>query len=363
MTVLYTDDFESYVDYAVPSGWVNATGENGWKVRDASAYAVSGTKAMLAVGMSDSYACVYKGIAARQSVDYLIKQKAKFKTTELLLQRVLHTGPTESGYLGSSAYRVQFTSTASSVAASLTRWDGNTYTSELAAGNRSWSVAADDIINIRLLVDGLNVSVWVWDASNESMPSSAMMTYTDSTQRDAGYLAIELNNGAGTTLTSFDDVTISDVSAGGASASFTITTEDATISGSGEVRPMASFAVTSASATFSGSAYTGSSKASISATAGDSTFSGSAVGDVTQGVITTPALKNNTGTVLVNETGITVYVYTPDTGALVVKKTGQTTNVSGVLTVADALITASTLYRIVIALSSGAEGMDKVTAS
>ena len=156
---------------------------------------------------------------------------------------------------------------------------------------------------------------------------------------------------------------IFDESVSGATAEFTVTTADATFSGAGEVRPMASFSVTSAAATFSGSAFTGQAEADISAMTDDSTFSGSATGDTSSGTITTPALKNNTGTVLANETGITVYVYTPDTGALVVKKTGQTTNASGVLTVTDALIVASTLYRVVIVLGSGAEGMDKVTAA
>lgn len=149
----------------------------------------------------------------------------------------------------------------------------------------------------------------------------------------------------------------------GASAFFTVTAADATFAGSGYVQPMASFAVTAAAATFSGSASTGEASASIAATAGNATFSGSATGDVSQGVITTPALKNNTGTVLANETGITVYVYTPDTGALVVKKTAQTTNASGVMTVTDALIVAGTQYRVVIVLGSGAEGMDKLTAA
>lgn len=149
----------------------------------------------------------------------------------------------------------------------------------------------------------------------------------------------------------------------GPSASFTVTAADATFSGSGYVRPMASFAVTAENATFSGSASSGSASATINGTAENATFSGSATGDTSSGVITTPALKNNAGTVLSNETGVTVYVYNPTTGALVVKKTGQTTNASGILTVTDALIAAGTQYRVVIVLGSGAEGMDKITAS
>ena len=81
------------------------------------------------------------------------------------------------------------------------------------------------------------------------------------------------------------------------------------------------------------------------------------------GSFTLPALKNNTGTLLANESGITVYVYSVVDGSLVVTKTGQTTNASGVMTVSDAAIVSATQYRVVIVMSGGAEGMDKVTAA
>lgn len=98
-------------------------------------------------------------------------------------------------------------------------------------------------------------------------------------------------------------------------------------------------------------------------TATGGVFSGGAVGYATQGTITTPALKNNTGTVLANESGITAFVYNPVTGELIIKLTGQTTNGSGVMTLNDASIVSGTQYRVVIILGSGAEGMDKLTAS
>lgn len=150
---------------------------------------------------------------------------------------------------------------------------------------------------------------------------------------------------------------------GSTSAQFAITADDATFSGGAIVSPMASFVVTAADAVFSGGAISGSATAQISASADDAVFAGAAVGDTSSGSITTPAMKNNTGTLLANETGITVYVYHPTTGALVVKKTAQTSNSSGVVSVTDALIVGGTQYRIVIVLASGAEGMEKLTAS
>lgn len=73
-------------------------------------------------------------------------------------------------------------------------------------------------------------------------------------------------------------------------------------------------------------------------------------------------LKNNTGTLLANETGATVYVY-QTSGAHVVTKTSQTTDGSGLMTVTDAALVSGTTYRYVIVLGSGAEGMDKSAAA
>ena len=149
----------------------------------------------------------------------------------------------------------------------------------------------------------------------------------------------------------------------GASATITATTTTPAFSGSAQVAPLTSITVTTASPTFSGGASTGSAEATITATPESPAFSGSATGDTSQGTLTLPVLKNNTGTVLANETGATVHVYAVSTGNKVVTKTSQTTNGSGVMTVTDALIVAATQYRVVVVLGSGAEGLDKVTAA
>lgn len=149
----------------------------------------------------------------------------------------------------------------------------------------------------------------------------------------------------------------------GASATITATTTTPAFSGSAQVSPEASITVTTASPSFSGGASTGSAEATVTATTASPAFSGSATGDVSQGVLTLPVLKNNTGTILANETGATVHVYAVSTGNKVVTKTAQTTNGSGIMSVTDALIVAATQYRVVVVLGSGAEGLDKVTAA
>ena len=69
------------------------------------------------------------------------------------------------------------------------------------------------------------------------------------------------------------------------------------------------------------------------------------------GTITTPVMKNNTGTVLANETGVIVNVYNASTGVLSVQKTGQTSNASGVVTISDALIVPATTYAYEVVLT------------
>lgn len=78
--------------------------------------------------------------------------------------------------------------------------------------------------------------------------------------------------------------------------------------------------------------------------------------------LTMSPIKNNAGTLLANESGVTVIVNTL-AGVHVVTKTGQTSNASGVITVQDAAMTAGTTYRALIVLSSGAEGLAKVVAA
>ena len=79
------------------------------------------------------------------------------------------------------------------------------------------------------------------------------------------------------------------------------------------------------------------------------------------GIITTPPLKNNAGTVLASETGVTVHLYSM-AGGLVVTKTGQVTNAAGVLTVTDPALVAEVEYRGVVVLASGAAGLFKLMA-
>jgi len=78
---------------------------------------------------------------------------------------------------------------------------------------------------------------------------------------------------------------------------------------------------------------------SLTALAGSGT--GTAVGS---GTLTTPALRNNMGTILASISGWTVNIWNPSTGAFVAQLTGLTTNSSGILSISSTSIVAGTTY-------------------
>ena len=80
-------------------------------------------------------------------------------------------------------------------------------------------------------------------------------------------------------------------------------------------------------------------------------------------IITTEPLKNNTGQLLFSETGVIAEVYNISNGTLVVRKTGLTSDVSGIVTFSDALMSATTEYRVIITLSDNAEGLSRITTT
>lgn len=86
--------------------------------------------------------------------------------------------------------------------------------------------------------------------------------------------------------------------------------------------------------------------ATISATTAAATFSGSAQPASGLGTFTSEVLKDNTGAVVASKGLTFVALYHDTTNALVVKKTGLSTNGSGIFSFADAAITTGQTYRV-----------------
>lgn len=74
------------------------------------------------------------------------------------------------------------------------------------------------------------------------------------------------------------------------------------------------------------------------------------------GTLTTPPMKNNTGTLLANLSGVVVNVYSATTGTLVVRRTGLTSNAGGVVAFTDGLLSPGASYAYEVDLSNSSLG-------
>lgn len=360
MTALYTENFDSLAGGAAP-GWTTLVGD-GLQVATASTVGLTAVSEANGFGKnSDGDAAYYATTGAIG--DQAIRSAAKWVT---------HSSPKWVDHLirvvnSSNFYIVGITTDGSAnLGVSFYKYASG-YTL-LGESSKTVACSVGDTVHHETKMIGSNLEVRVWTNANPR-PTTATYTFSDSSF-STGYLGLRKGGGFGWAVA--DDVVITDGAGGedyfypesaGSSATLTATTATPAFSGSAQVSPEASITVTTASPAFSGGASSGSAEATITATPESPAFSGSATGDTSQGTLTLPVLKNNTGTILANETGATVHVYEVSTGNKVVTKTAQTTNGSGIMTVTDALIVAATQYRVVVVLGSGAEGLDKVTAA
>lgn len=214
--------------------------------------------------------------------------------------------------------------------------------------------------------------------------STPTLTATDAAITSVGKVGILVTGDALIKLDNFTASTIAsaqDGTASGATASLTVVAAAGTAAGTANATATgspASITLSAASGSASGSSAAdgaasgilstvslaapaatadGTANASASgvpATVDLSAATGAATGTTSgSGTIVTPVLKNNTGTVLANETGITVNIYSASTGALVVQKAGQTSSSSGIVTVVDPLIAPATTYAYEVILTGG----------
>lgn len=86
--------------------------------------------------------------------------------------------------------------------------------------------------------------------------------------------------------------------------------------------------------------------ATISLTTANAVFSGSANPASGLGTFTSEVLRDNTGAVVASKGLNFVALYNDTTGALIVRKTGLSTNGSGVFSFADAALTPGQVYRV-----------------
>ena len=128
------------------------------------------------------------------------------------------------------------------------------------------------------------------------------------------------------------------------------------------VRATDTAAQTADSDTFTYTISGGSGGLTISNTLANVTFSGS-FGTSSTGTLTSQPLRDNAGNILSGVALTYVAVYNDTTNALVVKKTGISTNGSGIFTVTDAAISVGQTYRLDWEDGAGRRRMPRATAS
>lgn len=151
-------------------------------------------------------------------------------------------------------------------------------------------------------------------------------------------------------------------------ASSTPTTISATlanITGSiaSKSNPKTTISATLANVTAAVGATVGTFQTTITATLGNIVGSITSTGNTTNGTFTSEVLKDYAGNVLSNTALNFVRFYNDSTGALVLNKTGVSTNGSGIVTFSDASLVAGTTYRVDWETAAGSRRMPRKAAA
>lgn len=132
---------------------------------------------------------------------------------------------------------------------------------------------------------------------------------------------------------------------GGASTAISATTADSAGAVSSKPLPKLSINATLANAVGAWSSSSGSASSTIAATTGNAVGAVTSVGDTSLGTFTSEPLRDNTGALITSKALNFVALYNDTTGALVVRRTGLSTNGSGVVSFSDAALTSGVVYR------------------
>lgn len=151
--------------------------------------------------------------------------------------------------------------------------------------------------------------------------------------------------------------------AGAASTSITATLSNISGSVASKSAPITAIAATLANISGSVSSGSGSLVTTITATLGNISGAVTSVGSTTNGTFTSDVLKDYAGNVLANTALNFVRFYNDTTGALVLNKTGVSTNGSGIVTFSDAALVAGTTYRVDWETAAGSRRMPRKAAA
>ena len=217
-------------------------------------------------------------------------------------------------------------------------------------------VRRNQTVNCRLEVIGSTLNLYGAGASTPTL------TATDNSITAAGKVGIGVQ---GDVLLRIDNFYAETIEAGGNSAPTTISATIANISGSitSKSNPKTAISATLANITASVGSTVGTLTTTITATLGNIVGSITSTGNTTNGTFTSEVLKDYAGNVLSNTALNFVRFYNDTTGALVLSKTGVSTNGSGIVTFSDAALVAGTTYRVDWETSAGSRRMPRKAAA
>lgn len=336
MTTYFQSDFETGIG-SLPPGWANASGAGMLvlKPTDFGKTNIAGLAALGRQNTGDQANYTASGPLGNQAV------VGAGKLDSLGISFVLRSDST-----GANAYRALIgVDGTGKLTATLARY--TTGTTVLASATTTAVPASSDIIRYEAYAVGSTLSMYAW-INGTTKPSAPTVTATD-TMYATGYPGV-IQAGANGSFCFVDNVVITD-GAGG---------ENAFYSGAA----LASGATLTGTDTLTGGTASGSGAGSASGATltGTDTLTGGAASGVVAGTLTTKPFKQN-NTALYANLSLTLNIYDATTGALVLHKTGLTTNSSGVVTVTDPAITTGTSYAYEPVFASGARRLPVGTAT
>ena len=132
----------------------------------------------------------------------------------------------------------------------------------------------------------------------------------------------------------------------GATSTIAATTANAVGSLTSNVSPVSTLNTTTANISAAWASSSGSATSTITATTENSVGVLTSTGSTSNGTFTSEVLRDNTGAIVASKTLNHVALYNDTTGVLVVRKTGLSTDGSGVFSFTDAALSAGVTYRV-----------------
>lgn len=221
----------------------------------------------------------------------------------------------------------------------------------------------DALISILSLYSSTNPSIAVDDTALSAQLSWGTNFYSRASYSLGSDTAIGYTFGGSDLQTALLSYVVNGAAGNAAPTTISATLANITGSVSSKSNPKTAISATLANITASVGSTVGTLTTTITATLGNVVGSITSTGSTTNGTFTSEVLKDYAGNVLANTALNFVRFYNDTTGALVLNKTGVSTNGSGIVTFSDAALVAGTTYRVDWETAAGSRRMPRKAAA